>query len=321
MSRQALEATLFPQPDPAVMRKFNALNPWVSELKAGSMVVLSDPNNTSCTYQEALLMQAAEQVNEALEPLTPAEAEFLFSHGAEIARFTGHTSTWLGVSAAVMETHLTNLRDTLQAIERLHQDTYRQHGNLKTPQFLAKRKLLLDQLDAHLLNSTRLRGYTSLGDHPKLKTNLGISSKSLVHNWNKVGAPGQIPGYATHVNGLSRAAKYMAAGGYIGIGIGGVSSLLAIKEVCGGDSGAACEKVKLTESGKFGGATAGGMVGARVAASAAAPICLALGVSTFVVGGIACVAAVVGTGAWVGSSFGGIGGEYMGEKIYEAKHP
>ena len=53
----------------------------------------------------------------------------------------------------------------------------------------------------------------------RLKTAFGISSRSLVHHWDKAGAPGQIPGYATHVNATSRAAKYMQDG-YIGIGIG-----------------------------------------------------------------------------------------------------
>jgi hypothetical protein len=55
-----------------------------------------------------------------------------------------------------------------------------------------------------------------------------------MYRWNKVGAPGQIPGYATHVEATSRAAKYTKSGGYIGIGIGGVSSLLAVREVCNG---------------------------------------------------------------------------------------
>ena len=238
-TREQLEASLFTVRDPAVMGKFKLLNPNLGDVKAGSMIVLSDPYNSSCTYQEAQLMQAAQQVKAALDPLTPDEAEFMFRHGAEIASFTGDTSTVLGVSAAVMEKHLSRLRDTLQAMERLHQETYRQHGHLKSPQFFAERQRLLAQLDAHLLNATRLRGQTTLGDHPKLKTALGISSRSLVHHWDKAGAPGQIPGYATHVNAISRAAKYMGTGGYIGIGIGGVSSLLAIQEVCVGDSGAA----------------------------------------------------------------------------------
>lgn len=320
MTRQALEALLFPERELTVLSKFWALNPDLNDVKAGSMIVLSDPKNTSCTYQEAQLMEAAQQVKESLDGLTPEEADFRFRYGAEIASYIGSTSTWLGVSAVVMETHLSNLRDTLQAMERLHQESYRQHGHLKSPQFFADRKRLMAQLDAHLLNSTRLRGQTSLGDHPKLKTALGISSRSLVHHWDKAGGPGQIPGYATHVAATSRAAKYMKAGGYIGIGIGGVSSLLAIQEVCSAESGAACEKIKFIEGGKFGLSTAGGGVLGGVAGSVGGSVCTALGFATGI-GGVVCVAAIVGTSAWVGTKYGGMGGEYMGEKIYEATQP
>ncbi len=319
-SRQALEATLFPQPDPAVMRKFRALNPGVSDFKAGSMIVLSDPRNYLCMREEALLMEAAQQISNDLEPLTPDEADFMQRHGAEIAGFTGETSTWLGVSAAVMERHIAGMRDTLLAIERLHHDTYRQHGHLKTPEFHAERKRLLAQLDTRLLNSTQLRSFTSLGDHPKLKKSLGLSTKSLVHRWDKAGAPGQIPGYATHVSAASRAAKYMSAGGYIAIGLGGVSSLLAIQEVCVGDTGAACEKVKFVEGGKFTASTAGGFIGAQIGSSAAGAVCLALGLSTGI-GGLVCAGALIGIGTGIGSAGGAIGGKLLGEKIYEIKHP
>ena len=320
MSREALEKTLFPAPDPAVMRKFQALNPRTVNVKAGSLIVLSDPKNTSCTYQESQLMQAAQQVDASLDSLTPDEADFLHRHSAEIASFIGHTSTWLGVSAVVMEKHLGNLRDTLQAIERMHQEQYRQHGHLKSPQFFAERKRLLAQLDAHLLNSTRLRGQTTLGDHPKLKTALGISSRSLVHHWDKAGGPGQIPGYSAHVEAVSRATKYMKAGGYLAIGIGGVSSVLAIQQVCSGDSEAACEKVKFTEGGKFAGSVGGGAVGGWAGGIAGSAICLGLGVTTGI-GGVVCVAALVGTGAWVGTTVGGMGGEMSGDILYEKTLP
>lgn len=220
-----------------------------------------------------------------------------------------------------METHLSSLRDILQAIERLHQDNYRQHSHLKSPRFFADRKQLLAKLDAHLLKSTRLRGQTTLGDHPELKTALGMSSRSRVHHWDKAGAPGQIPGYATHMEATRRAARYMKAGGYIGIGIGGISSWLAIQQVCSGDSGAACEKVKFTEGGKFGLATFAGAIGGWAAGSASGPVCLGIGVATGGIGGVICVAAIVGTGAWVGTTVGGMAGEAMGEKLYEVTQP
>ena len=321
MTREALEATLFPIRNPAVIRKFQVLNPNTGDVKAGSMIVLSDPNNPSCTYQEAQLMQAAQQVDAALDSLTQDEADFLHRHGAEIASFIGQTSTWLGVSAVVMETHLANLHDTLQAIERLHQESYRQHGHLKSPKFFAERQRLLAQLDAHLLNSTRLRGRTTLGDHPKLKTALGISSRSLVHHWDKAGAPGQIPGYSAHVEAVSRATKYMKTGGYIGIGIGGVSSLLAIQQVCSRDSETACEKIKFTEAGKFGMSTLVGGFSGWAGAAASGPICLGIGVATGGIGGVVCVAAVVGISTWAGTTIGGEAGEVIGEKIHQATQP
>ncbi|OKA29351.1 hypothetical protein BOH74_00865 [Pseudomonas versuta] len=109
-------------------------------------------------------------------------------------------------------------------------------------------------------------------------------------------------------------------GGYIGIGIGGVSSLLAIQQVCNGDSGAACEKVKFTEGGKFSLSTAVGAAGGSISQLASGPICLALGVSTGI-GGVVCVAAIVGTGAWVATTFGNMAGEYVGEIIYEGIQP
>ncbi|UOB26637.1 PAAR domain-containing protein [Pseudomonas orientalis] len=321
ITREALEATLFPNLDPAVMRKFQTLNPNTGNVKAGSMIVLSDPNNTSCTYQEAQLMQAAQKVDASLDSLTPDEADFLYRHGAEIAGFIGHTSTWLGVSAVVVEKHLSNLRDTLQAMERLHQENYRQYGHLRSPQFFADRQRLLNQLDAHLLNSTRLRGQTTLGDHPKLKTALGISSRSLVHHWDKAGGPGQIPGYAAHVEAVSRATKYMKAGGYIGIGLGGVSSLMAVQQVCSVDSDAACKKIKLTEGGKFASSTLIGAFSGSMAASASGSICLGIGVATGGIGGVICVATLVGASTWAGTTVGGMGGEYVGELIYETIQP
>ena len=99
-----------------------------------------------------------------------------------------------------------------------------------------------------------------------------------------------------------------------------MSSLLAIQQVCNGDSGAACEKVKFTEGGKFGLSTLGGAAGGEIGKLAGIPICLALGVPTGI-GGVVCVAAIVGTGAWIGTTVGGQAGEYMGEKIYEATQP
>ncbi|WP_262387502.1 hypothetical protein [Pseudomonas chlororaphis] len=322
MPPSELQRRLFDSPSPGVLARYLSLNPGLGDtVKAGSLIVLSDPANHACAYEEAQLMLAAEQVRIALEPLTPEAADFMVRHQAEIVSFTSQASTWLGIGTSVMGKHLDKLRETLQDMERLHQDSYRQHGHLRSPDFLVRRQRLLTQLDAQLLNSTRLRSYTPLGNHPKLKTALGLSSRSLVHHWNKAGAPGQIPGYATHVNTVSRAAKYMQMGGYIGIAIGGVSSALRIQEVCQAGSGdESCRKVMFTETGKFAGTTVGGIFGTEAGMAGSRFICAALGAST-AIGGVLCVATLVGVGTSLGADSGDVVGERIGEIIYEGTQP
>ncbi|WP_256593459.1 hypothetical protein [Pseudomonas sp. 09C 129] len=129
-----LQRRLFDSPPPDVLAKYLSLNPGLGDtVKAGSLIVLSDPANHACTYEEAQLMQAAEQVKIALEPLTPDEADFMVHHQAEITGFTGQASTWLGIGTATMGKHLDKLRETLHDMERLHQDSYRQHGHSNPP--------------------------------------------------------------------------------------------------------------------------------------------------------------------------------------------
>lgn len=49
-------------------------------------------------------------------------------------------------------------------------------------------------------------------DHLKLKTRW-VSSRSLVRHWKQAGTAGEIPGYATHIERVSRASKVIKAGG------------------------------------------------------------------------------------------------------------
>lgn len=209
-----LYRSLFDAMPGSAMSLFSELNPGLSgTVKAGTLIVLSDPNDQSCTYAQSQLVAAAHEVKAALAPLSVKEADFMMRHAGEIAAFTGETSTWLGVSAAAMEGHLAKIRDTLKSIEKLHQDSFNKHGHLRSSEFFAERKKLLAQLDDHLLGSRRLRNLTTFNDQSKLKNSLGISSRSLVHHWSKAGAAGQIPGYATHVKAISRATSWMKTGG------------------------------------------------------------------------------------------------------------
>ncbi|MBE7376296.1 hypothetical protein IN820_17475 [Pseudomonas sp. AL-54] len=281
------------------------------------MIVLSDPDNQQCTREEALLMDAAAKVNAALEPLSPAEADFMVRHRNEIESFLTYGATSVGVGTSVFYKHLEGVNSSLRSIEALHQRTFQRHGHLRSPEFFAERKRLFSQLDAQLTSLTR-KG-TGIPDHPNLKSALGISSRSLVHRWTKAGAPEQIPGYATHIDGVAKAAKYIRYGGWIGTAVGGGASYMKVQDVCTAGNAEACEKVKFTETGSFAGSVVGGAGSAAIlTAPAVGSVCVALGVPTGGVGTLVCGLLVVGAISLTAGTVGNMTGEAIGEKIHEA---
>ena len=310
MSRSALESILFPQPAPAVLEKFRSLNPQLTQYaRPGQLIVLSDPRNTQCTREEALLMEAAQKVDAALEPLSDAEAEFMARHHGEIQSFLSHGSTGVGVGSAMFGKHLGNLKKTLVELETLHKRTFDKHGKLQGADFFNERKKLMGRLDNSL--GSLVRKGVGIPDHPKLKNALGISSRSLVHHWSKAGTAGGIPGYATHIDGVSKAGKVMKLGGWVGVGLGASASGVKVREVCRTGREQECKKVKVTESGKLVGAVAGSTIGSKVASSA----CVAITWTGY--GAIACAIVMAGVGAVGGGLIGEEIGEGIGEKIYE----
>ncbi|MDY7534909.1 PAAR domain-containing protein [Pseudomonas sp. Bout1] len=317
MTREALEATLFPMRDSTVMSMFRALNPDLGDVKAGSMIVLSDPNNFQCSREEAWLMEAAAKTNDALKPLSADEADFMARHRDEITKFLGYGSTSIGVGEAMFARNLEDVKTVLRDIEALHQRAFQADGHLRSPEFFAERKRLLATLDTNLTAMTR-KGI-GFPDHPNLKSALGISSRSLVHSWTQAGAAGQIPGYATHIEGVSKAAKIVKYGGWIGTAIGGGASYMKVQDVCSAGSTEACKKVKFTETGSFAGGVAGGAVaGLALTGPMVAAMCVALGVPTGGLAPLVCGVVVVGAGSLASGAIGGAFGEEMAEVVYEA---
>jgi hypothetical protein len=307
-----LEARLFTSASPEVIARFKTLNPNLDQVKAGTMIVLSDPNNQQCTREEALLMEAANRVNKALEPMSPEEADFMARHHDEIAFFLSKGSLGASAGLAMFASNLDSVSVILSDIEALHTRTFQANGHLNSPEFYAQRKSLMTQLDGQLTQLTK----KSIGfaDHPNLKSALGISSKSLVHRWRKSGAADHIPGYATHIEGVAKASKYVKYGGWIGTTVGGAASIVKVRGVCGEGNADVCEKVKYSEAGGFLGGIAGGaFVGAVLSVGTTGTMCAALGVPTGGVGTLICGIVIVGSGSFAA----GIGGEKLGEAIGE----
>lgn len=317
MPRSALEAALFVKADGAALEKFKRLNPHLTGYaKPGQLIVLSDPNNLQCTREEALLTEAAQKVDAALKPMTDEEASFMVRHRSEIESILSEGSTSVGVGTAIFAKNLGDVQTSLKDIETLHQKSFLRDGNLRSPEFFAERARLFSKLDKQL-NFLTKKGI-GFPDHPRLKSALGISSKSLVHHWNLAGAPGQIPGYATHAEGVAKAAKFVKYGGWIGTAVGGGASYMKVQDVCTAGNAAACRKIKFTEGGNFIGGVAGGaMTGAALTGATVSTICIGLGIPTGGAATLLCGVIIVGAGSYAGGKLLGAGGETLGEAIYE----
>ena len=315
-TREQLEASLFTLRDPAVMGKFKLLNPNLHDVKAGSMIVLSDPNNYQCTREEALLMDVAAKTNQILETLSPEEADFMVQHRDAIQTFLGHGSTAIGVGASILKNNLDSVSDTLKKMEALHQHSFLRDGHLSSPTFLAERQKLLAQLDSHLTSLTR-KGI-GFPHHPNLNRAMFLSPPSLVHRWTEAGGVGLMPGYATHLEGVAGASKYLKYGGWVGTAIGGGASAMKVQDVCTAGSAEACERIRFTEAGSFAGGIGGGALAGGITAPLVGALCIGLSVPTAGLVPLACGILVVGVGSYAGGELGSAFGEMVGDKIYES---
>jgi uncharacterized Zn-binding protein involved in type VI secretion len=315
---EALETELFSSPSMDVLQKFRALNPRRGQVKAGELIVLSDPNNQRCTYEETLLMSLSAEIHAEVASVSSEEADFTAEHHEQIRQLLNYGSKGIGVGEAMLGQHIAAIEKILKDIEQLHVRTFVMNGNLRSQDFMAERKLLLTQLDGRLGNLTR----KSIGfpDHPKLKTALGLSSRSLIHHWSKAGTAGSIPGYATHFSLIAKASRYIKYGGFLGIALGGVASYMKVQEVCQAGETEACKRIRFTETGAFLGSTALGGFAASAGIGVAGSVCLVVGVSTAGLGLLVCGIAVAGVAGFGGGVIGGMIGERGGEFLYEKFH-
>lgn len=311
----ALEAELFASPTSEVLRRFRALNPYRGQVKAGELMVLSDPNNKRCTYEESLLSDLSANVRAQLADVPAETADFVADNHQSIQDFLAYGSMTVGVGEAMIAQHMKVIEGILKEIEQLHVKAYQTKDGFKSLEFRAHRQHLFTRFNSQLTQLTRRA--IGLPDHPKLKTALGISTRSLAHHWSKAGAPGQIPGYATHYAGVLKAGEYIKKAGYVGIGLGGTASYLKVKEICREGETEACKRVRVTESAAFLGSVGGGIYGGTVGAGLMGGLCILLGAPTAGLVTAGCAIVGAGTGAYSLTKVGGGGAERFADFIYE----
>ncbi|MBG2630737.1 PAAR domain-containing protein [Klebsiella michiganensis] len=308
---EAWQRLLFTENPPAGAKElFATLNGADERYKAGSIMLLVDPDKQD-DEQIAHMKAAKARVDAALAPLTHEEANLLHKHYATIANFTSYADTGIGLAADPVGKYFESIEKILKEIQETYKNTYLTRGALIGEQFYVRRSQLFKELKS-ILKVNFLNKAMKFGEYTKIKNALGLSSSSITHKWNETGIS-DIEGYATHIERAAKYVKAMRYTGYLGIGFSGLHSLNEIHEACSVGREAECTKKKYTEIGSFAVGTGVGVAGGYLAI----PLCIAIGVGTAGVGGLAC-SVIAGAGlGYVGSSAGGAFGEWGGEQLYE----
>ena len=295
--------------------RLQRLNPTFEQgFKAGEIFVIGDPDNAhACAREERELMAAAQHARRALKVLDFAEADFMMQHQAEIAGLLGNASLSMGVGRDKLGQGLERVSHTLTRIEQLHIN----HSQLNSPVFFVERRQLLQQLDGQL-KAAFLNKQLNLGRYERLKNRLSISTKCLVHHWSKAGGPGQIAGYATHLDKVARLGKYLKEGGHAAIGLGGSSACMNVLKVCRAGETQVRKKIRMTEAVSFAGSLGLSALVSTGAGLAAGTLCAAFAVGTGGMSVPVCGILLVGAEGAVGGLEEEVFGEKVGEYIYAA---
>jgi hypothetical protein len=303
---------LFNDPNSDAARYFMQVNSDVQWSKPGQMLILGAPGSNN-SVQLKQLQLAKKKVNGALADLNSGEANFFNQHFSTIAAVTNFMDKSLGVVADAGEKYFSEIEKKLKSIELAYQNQYRAQGTLISQQFFVERQRLFSELDGLLNKLSRLT--LKMKPYNELKHALGLSSRSIVHEWSTAGVA-SIRGYSTYIDNASKAARFLKAGGWLAIGFAGANTTNEVYNSCTVGREQSCSKVAVKKYSSFGASLAGGIYGGKYGAMAGAGVCVALGVATGGVGLLACSIVGAAAGGYVGGEIAGGATEYMMDKIW-----
>ena len=285
---------LFNNPNSDAARYFMQVNSDAQWSKPGQMLILDAPGSNN-SVQLKQLQIAKKKVNGAL---------------ADLTNFMDQS---LGVVADAGEKYFSDIERKLKSIELAYQNQYRTQGTLISQQFFVERQRLFSELDGLLNKLSRLT--LKMKPYDELKHALGLSSRSIVHEWSTAGVS-SIRGYSTYSDNASKATRFLKAGGWLAIGFAGANTTNEVYNACTAGREQSCSKVAVKKYSSFGASLAGGIYGGKYGAMAGAGVCVALGVATGGVGLLACSIVGAAAGGYVGGEIAGGATEYMMDKIW-----
>lgn len=309
---------IYVSPGNASIEHFKSLNSHLKDnrVKAGQMVVVIPADSLQCTSFESVLAMAARLVDRQLANLSEKERQTMAQHYQLLNNITGYGGAGYGITLTYFSHHVKNIEATLKLISDLYVKTYNSHGNLNSRQFFQQRQLLFARLDNVMKSFV---GHARMGynfDATKIKHSLGLSSKSILHQWKA--QPGQVtsvPGFEKNLQQTARLTKVLRRAGYVGIALDVGKSVTTIHEACTVGTDKDCTKTSFKEGGRLTGSVGGGTFGGLAAAYGTCN--LLFGLESAGTSLLWCGIVVGAAGGYFGGKYGGDITGAFGEKLYE----
>ncbi|MNK98491.1 hypothetical protein D3C87_1188550 [compost metagenome] len=290
--------------------KFDALNSHISNsvVLAGELVIIGDVSTPLSTSEEAYLMARARHIHIGLLTNQVDADDFFLDNFELLQGMLAHGAIGAGAVSDGWSKHLAAIKTTLEEIEQAHKDYLRSGSIAARDRFYSERALLFSKLENQLGN---VASYGSgLRYQGSIKRMLGISTKRYM-------STGEIAGYAQKVSGVAKAAKLIKRGVYIGVALDVASAGLDIRQACALGREDECTRAKYVNGGSLAGGLGGSAVGGSFGSMVGSAGCyFALGIVTGGPGALTCVVIGGALGGWVAGKQGQIGGEMIGEFLY-----
>ncbi|MEE1673735.1 hypothetical protein SNR37_003162 [Agarivorans aestuarii] len=313
----SLISKLYQAPSEVTIQHFINVNRHIigGVAQVGQVVLISPANSNQCTLEEEFFYQEALKIEKIRKNMSQEERKALAQHYQTLENIAKYNGLLLGNSNNVWKAHVSQVKLILKELDNLYVNDLKAKGKLKSPAFLVKRNQLLARLDKALNRVAQPKiGAGLLAGN--LKSNLGLSTKSIVHQWRKVGTVADsMPQLSKQYQQIAKTAGNLKRVGYLGIALAGVEATANIAQACQQDDKEACNKSKYVETGGAVGGVLGGAGGGSLATWGVCTIIFGLpssGTSFFW-----CAIAAGGAGGVIGAKALSSPGKALGESIYK----
>ncbi len=308
---------LYEQPNKTTIDHFKSVNEHLTggDVKAGQMIIVTPPNPQSCTKAEAAMQIAAESVDKQLAAMSEQERRKMSQRYAFLSDYTNYTSVMYGASGNYYGVKIKRVQSVLKNIDALYKSSHSSTGKRINPHFLEQRRSYFLQLDYLMNGLVEKQMFGPNVESVNIKRKLGLSTKSLVHQWKQQGGKGSLADFEKQFSRTANVATRLKRIGHLGIALDIGVSALEIHKACRSDSkDPVCKRTAVVESSRAAGSIVGGMAAATAAYWGCSLVFAGPSAGTSL---LWCGIIVGGAAGYGGSQAGSIGAKFGASSIYD----